>query len=155
VAATVERVRVPVPVTDQTPGPAPAPHTATVSRAGDLGASQPPTGEPEAGLAIPRRRLAPWVMAGVAVAAVTLLAAVGSRRGGGHPAATPPPAPAQVTPVPRAPSSPATASVPAVPASARHEVKAESDDERRAAESRRGRNGRALRFGANRAPLIE
>ena len=153
VGATAERPRAPVPVTDQTPGPAAAPRSVTVSLAGDRGPSSVATGEPDAPLAIPRRKLAPWVMGGVALAAVILLAAVGSRGGAGHRAATPPPA--KVAPAPPAPSTPATASVPAVSTSARHDAKGESDDERRAGEARRGRSGRALRFGANRAPLIE
>jgi len=147
-----ERARAPMPVTAQTPGPPPAPRPVmTVSLAGDRATPLPPRGEPEVPLAIPRRKLAPWVMGGVALAAVVLLAAVGPRGRGARTGA----APTKVAPADPMPARPVAPAAPAMPASARREIKPDADDGRTAGAHRQGRPARALRFGPNRAPLIE
>jgi len=152
-AASAARAR--MPVTDQMPAPALLPHAVTASLAGEPRAAAPPLGldASDLSLYIPRFGRRTWVVGCVALATALLAgAALHVRRrpptpatraatatGAGLQAALPaaaPPAPGPRAVAPRAGSG-------------------DDEDTTRTATPRRGRLARRLRFGPNRAPLIE
>lgn len=156
--APAARPRAGVPVTDQMPAPAhPAP-TTTASLAGVHRA--PPEG-PEISaepLAIPRYGRAAWMLGGVALTAVGVLALVSFRGRADRPRPENRSASAAAVAGPQAAPAGTAAPAPGVHPAARREVRAGEEGEGRTAANatpRHGRSMRGLRFGPNRAPLIE
>jgi serine/threonine-protein kinase len=167
--ALARRARAGIPATDQMPGPDDAPALATtvgLGAAGRRGAGQsdPRQLAPVAALAaarsvlslaLPRQGRAAWVLGGVALAAVSLVAgvAIHGRRSPPplqRPAIGAAPVAAAAGTAPPPVGAPARVARPASPGAATAD-----DGSRAAAAPRHGRPARGLRFGPNRAPLIE
>ncbi|HEY7370605.1 MAG TPA: serine/threonine-protein kinase [Polyangia bacterium] len=170
--ALARRARAGVPATDQMPAPA-VPALATTVGLGAAGRrvagrSDPGPLAPAAAvaappsvpsLAIPRHSRAAWVLSGVALAAVGLVAGM-AIHGRGAPPLPPRPAigsgpvTAAAATVPSPVAATATAPAPVAPPASQGDVK-NDDGKRTAAAPRHGRPARGPRFGPNRAPLIE
>ncbi|HMF42285.1 MAG TPA: serine/threonine-protein kinase [Polyangia bacterium] len=152
-AAAPARVR--MPVTDQMPPPAHAPRAVTAS----LAAKEPaPARErgPESSdvsLYIPRLGRRMWVLGGVALATALLAAAALHVRG--RPSVAAIRSAAAATPGRQAGLAAIAPPVPGTRAAAPRATSGDDEDTKRTAAPRRGRLVRRLRFGPNRAPLIE
>jgi len=156
-----------MPVTDQTPAPAALPHAVTVGLAERARAPSSDAQAALGSLSIPRRGVRGWALGGVAVAAIGLTAAglLHARDGGPRPAteAAAPPAPAPAShsrshsDSGSTATATATAAAPAAPVARPTMPRAGGDDDGAGTEAapRPARQARRLRYGANRAPLIE
>jgi len=155
--ATAARPRAGVPVTDQMPASVNLPHATTVSLANGDGALP---GDPEISvepLAIPRSGRAGWMLGGVALTAVGVLALAGFLGRAQAPRPENRSAPAPAVDGPQAAQGGVAAAAPGAGPAARREVRAVDEDEGKTAATATPRHGRParLRFGPNRAPLIE
>jgi hypothetical protein len=159
--ALSRRVRAGVPATDQMPAADVSARGATVS----LGVADRPVpaapaaraaARPVASLAIPRSGRGAWALGAMALAAVALVVAVALHGRGERRFRAARGAAAMAVGSGAAPPAPVAASaVPPAPPAVKMDDEGKKSVVQTALPSRHGRPARGLRFGANRAPLIE